>query len=171
MSYGLVRRAALIAPGLIASCLATPAMAYEDRIDLGVEAGYAARLAAPEHGFVAGLDVGFGLGDAWTLRLDAAYGFHPDTLHRVRGAAELLYVVDILQVVPYAGLGVGALVSVPPTDARADLEVHAVLGLDVLVDREVVIGIAIRPVLVPTWFEADPFHLAVTARAAVLLDR
>ncbi len=171
MSYAGVRRAALFTSCLLASSLAASARAYEDRIDLGVEAGYAVRSDAPEHGFVAGLDVGFGLGDAWALRLDAAYAFHPDTLHRVRGAAELLYVIDIVQVVPFAGLGIGALVSIPGADARADLEVHAILGLDVLVDRGVVLGIALRPVLVPTWLEADPFHLAVTARAGVLFDR
>lgn len=164
-------RLGLALSAALATCLIAPtARAYEDRAALGVEAGYGVRVAAPEHAFVAGLDVGFGLSDTWELRIDAAYAFHPDTLHRVRGSLEVLYLVDILQVVPYLGLGTGILVSVLPTEVRPDFEVHAVVGFDVLLDRALVLGLAVRPVLVPTWIDVDAFHVTITARFAVLVD-
>jgi hypothetical protein len=155
---------------LLSPLWATTARAYEDRAALGVEAGYGVRALAPEHAVAFGVDAGFGLGDTWELRVDAAYLFHPETLHRVRGAVEVLYVVDILTVVPYVGIGTGILVTVQPTDVRPDWEAHVVAGFDVFVDRAIVLGLAVRPVFVPTWADIDLFHVTVTARFAVLVE-
>lgn len=159
----------------VAAVLVLPgtAFAYEDRASLGLEAGYgvvASDAPLPNHGFVAGFAAGFGLSDTWELRIDAAYSVHPDTLHRVRGAVEILYVIDILSVVPYVGLGAGTLISVLDGAVRPDFEGHAVVGFDVLIDRDWVVGLAVRPILLPTSIETDPFYLTITARAAVLVD-
>lgn len=163
----------------IAVLLPSPARAYEDRAALSLEAGYAGILSdspLPDHGFVAGFGVGFGLSDVWELRVDAAYAFHPGTLHRMRGSAEVIYVIDVLTVVPYLGLGVGALgsVSVPggvePTQAWADFTAHAVVGFDVLLDRDWTVGLTVRPIFLLTSLPTDPFYLTITARASYLVD-
>lgn len=160
---------------LLASIAALPASAraYEDRAALSLEAGYgviASSAPLPNHGVVAGFGVGFGLSDVWELRVDAAYAYHPESLHRARGSAELIYVIDILDVVPYVGLGVGFFLSADPLVVRPDFEAHAVLGFDVLLDREWTVGLAVRPILLPTSIEYDPFYLTITGRVSYLID-
>ncbi len=149
------------------------AQAYEDRASLSLEAGYglvASDAMLPQHGVVGGLSVGFGLSDIWELRVDAAYSYHPDDLHRARASAELLYVIDILTVVPFLGLGVGFFLSADPLDVRPDLDVHAVVGVDVLLDRDWTVGLVVRPILLPVSIETDPLYLTITARVSYLID-
>jgi len=164
-----------IAGTLLASCLLAPASAraYEGRAALSLEAGYglvASDAMLPNHGVVAGFGVGFGLTDVWELRVDAAYSYHPDDLHRVRGSAELIYVIDILTVVPFLGLGAGFFLSADPMVIRPDLEVHAVVGVDVLLDRDWTVGLVVRPILLPVSIESDPLYLTITARLSYLID-
>jgi hypothetical protein len=150
-----------------------PASAYEDRAALSLEAGYGVIASAaplPNHGVVAGFGAGFGLSDVWELRVDLAYAYHPEALHRFRGSAELIYVVDVLQVVPYVGLGAGFFLSADPLVIRPDFEAHAVVGFDVLLDREWTVGLAVRPILLPTSIEYDPFYLTITGRVSYLID-
>ena len=142
--------AAGLAPG-------SRARAYEDRASFALELGYGlvgSSAPLPNHGFVSGLGVGFGLNDTWELRGDAAYALHPATLHRLRTSVELLYLVDIIQVVPFVGIGTGAAFSfltgagpMPvgwPVEVRPDFEAHIVAGFDVLLDRDWTVGVVVR---------------------------
>lgn len=159
---------------------AATARAYEDRASFALELGWGmvgSAAALPTHGFVAGLGVGVGLSDTWELRVDAAYALHPETLHRLRTSAEIVYLVDIIQVVPFVGLGAGATFSftsaVPPDvpeNVRPDLAAHVVLGFDVLLDRDWTVGLVVRPIFQLTSPTEDLFYLTVTARAQFLLD-
>lgn len=141
-------------PALLLACLAcawsTPARAYEDQASFGVAAGY--RLAAsdlPQHGLTLGVNAGLGLDDIWTLRLRGGYSEHPaaggyPTGHLVDGAVELIYMLDVLQWVPYAGLGAGALWLRRNGDDALGVSVHVVAGLDYLYSRRWVFGLELR---------------------------
>lgn len=168
-------RAHLSTAACLALALLAPARvrAYEDRAALSLESGYglvANDAALPHHGLVAGLGIGFGLSDVWELRADAAYSYHPDDLHRARFSAELVYVIDILTVVPFLGVGAGFFLSADPREVRPDLEVHAVAGIDVLLDRDWTVGLVVRPILLPVSIETDPLYLTITARLSYLID-
>ena len=159
------------------------ARAYEDRASFAVELGWGvvgSSAPLPTHGFVSGIGVGFGLNDTWELRVDAAYALHPSALHRLRTSVEIVYLVDIIEVVPFVGLGTGAAFSFiadeppPPISStlavRPDFEAHIVTGFDVLLDRDWTVGIVVRPIFQLTSAENDLFYLTVTARAQLLVD-
>jgi hypothetical protein len=126
---------------------------------------------------VAGASARFGLGDAWELRIDVAHAIHPELLHRLRTSAEIVYLVDILQVVPFVGLGTGATFSFvleaapdQPAYVRPDFELHVTAGFDVLLDRDWTVGLVVRPIFQLTSAEADLFYLTITARLSYLID-
>ncbi len=159
------------------------ARAYEDRASFALELGWGvvgSSAPLPTHGLVSGLGVGFGLNDTWELRVDAAYGLHPETLHRLRTSVEILYLVDVIQVVPFVGLGAGgsfsfttAMPPLPPDGnvaVRPDLEAHIVAGFDVLLERDWTVGLVVRPIFQLTSAVDDLFYLTVTARAQLLVD-
>lgn len=165
---------------LASLALPETAHAYEDRAAFALELGYglvASPAPLPQHGFVSGLSVGFGLGDAWELRVDAAYGLHPETMHRLRTSAEIVYLLDILQVVPFVGLGAGGSFTftdeMPPdiqSMIRSDFEAHVTIGFDVLLERDWTVGLVVRPIFQLTSAENDLVYLTITARAQFLLD-
>lgn len=180
-----VPRAVAFAALALGLALGSPsnARAYEDRASFALELGWGvvgSSAPLPTHGLVSGIGVGFGLNDTWELRVDAAYAVHPETLHRLRTSVEILYLVDVIQVVPFVGLGAGASFSfttaMPPLPPdgnvaiRPDLEAHIVAGFDVLLDRDWTIGLVVRPIFQLTSAADDLFYLTVTARAQLLVD-
>jgi hypothetical protein len=174
-----VRRAVVLA-ALVSALVPSVAFAYEDRAAVALELGWGfvgSNAPLPQHGLVSGVSAGFGLGDTWELRVDAAYGLHPELLHRLRTSAEIVYLVDILQVVPFVGLGTGATVSFvleaapdQPEYVRPDFELHVTAGFDVLLDRDWTVGLVVRPIFQLTSAEADLFYLTITARLQFLID-
>lgn len=162
--------------------LATPgvARAYEDQWSLFAGAGYSFTSGAelPQHGVALGIGAGLGLGDTWELRVEASYAIHPgDTpLHRIGGAAEIVYVVDILTVVPFFGVGLGGAVTILDAatadggGVRGDFVAQGVVGLDWLVSREFVLGVEVRPRVLLTSLPTDALWLTATLRAQVLFE-
>ncbi len=169
---GLLAAAALLGSG-------SSAHAYEDRGTVGAELGYGVVVIPdtdlPQHGLVAGVEGSIGLWDVLVARVHAAYAFHPgdDPLHVVLFGAELLYLVDIVQVVPFFGLGIDGLTTVWQDEVALELGLHVTVGAEYLVSRNVAIGIDVRPHFLPvtlTEGRLEPVYITVGARISYLFD-
>ncbi|MFW6066755.1 MAG: hypothetical protein ACOC97_00335 [Myxococcota bacterium] len=173
-----MRRSAALPLALMVVAALPPgsARAYEDQVTLGLDAGYALALGdGTAHGVTAGLEASIGLGDVLSLRGRLGYGHHPggDGLHVAVAGGELLYVLDVLEWVPYFGLGADAFMTVASGDARGDLGLHAVVGLEWLGSRDWLVGLDIRPYLLPLAFDEDPLdpvYLSITLRYSLIFD-
>jgi hypothetical protein len=153
-----------------------PASAYEDQVTLGVGLGYAyaALSGEPHHGAAVALEASVGLGPSWSVRGSLGYSLHPaqHSLSRLSAAAELLYLVDVLELVPYFGAGADALGSWAEHREgwRSDVGVHPVVGADWLLSRDLLVGLVVRPVFVLTDWKRDPFYLNVMLTGSLALD-
>ncbi len=175
----LAARACLVL-GAVALTLATaePAAAYEEQWSLELDAGYARALPAedaPADGLQLGLTAGYGPNDVFTLRLRGSYALHPasDPLHVGLFAVEAVYLLDVLTWVPYFGGGVGAALSARDGRQRVDLALTAVVGVDYLVRRDLLVGVEARGALLPTGFARDAFEpglLSVALKVGWLFD-
>ena len=179
MRASTAARGALLAL-LCWAALPAPARAYEDQVLLGLDIGYARALAnddLPANGLLSGLSVDIGIGDAWAIRCRAAYAFHPGgrPLHLGLAGAEVVYLLDILELVPFFGLGVDGILTQREDDGTGvDLALHAVLGLDWLVTREWVVGLDIRAYALPFSLAdqgVDPVYLGAGLRLGYVFDR
>jgi hypothetical protein len=159
--------------------LAVPVSAYEDQGTLGVEAGYGVVVITdttlPQHGALFGLELGFGLGDQFTVRAHADYGYHPgeDEMHLVLFGAEVLYLLDIVQVVPYFGLGIDGIATVYQDAAGLELGFHLTVGVEYLLSRHWLVGLDVRPHFLPITLaegRVDPVYIAATLRVSWLFD-
>jgi hypothetical protein len=162
---------------LLPLCAAAPVRAYEDQLTLGVALGYAhaTERALPHPGASAGIEASLGLGVAWSLRAAASYSLHPGdvSLHHAALGVELVYIIDVLEFVPYAGVGIDGLgrwTSAPHAALEADFGVHPVVGVDWLVSRELGVGLCARPIVALTELEHAPVYLSVTLNATWHLD-
>jgi len=150
------------------------ALAYEDQIGFGLGLGYAHAVSdtAPAHGALGELSVSLGLSEAWTLRGRGGYALHPADrpMHVVHGAADLLYVVDVIEIVPYGGLGVGGLGMARAGAFRAEPEAHLVLGADYLLSRTLAFELDTRGVVLPAALDTDPLRISVVLGLVWLFD-
>lgn len=129
------------------------AHAYEEQASLDGSLGYALIVPdsdLPAHGAVIDLGASLGLGDVAVLRGSLGYGFFRDesrdSVHGGRLRVEALYLLDVLQVVPFFGLGGSLLLAPDATDAlRVWPGGHLVLGVDYLASRRWTFGIDVRP--------------------------
>ncbi|MEM1417993.1 MAG: hypothetical protein AAGH15_24055 [Myxococcota bacterium] len=154
-------------PLAFALALAIPgsAHAYEEQWTLELDAGYARALPGGEaaaDGAQLGVTASWGPSDLFALRGRASYGFHPapDPLHVALVGAEVVYLLDILEWVPYFGAGVDAFVSARAGRTRGNLGLHAVVGLDYLPRRDLLFGIEARAYVLPTGFGDGAFEPA-----------
>jgi hypothetical protein len=155
---------------------ASHAHAYEDRLTLAIDAGYAhaTQRQLPQPGGAVGVDASLGLSNAWSVRAGVTYAYHPGSqaLSQLALHAELLYLVDVFELVPYAGVGLDGLASwAAHTDPRAAFGVHPVLGVDWLLSRDFALGLFARPIFVVSDWKHQPFVLEVMASAVWLFDR
>lgn len=175
-----MRAALLVALGLSAGLLsATTARAYEDKMTVGVEAGYALVAIAdtdlPQHGAMVGLSSSIGLDDIWSLRGHLAYALHPgeDPLHVALFGAEILYLLDVLQWVPYFGAGIDGLGTLWQGRAGLELGAHVTLGIEHLLSRDSLVGLDIRPHFLPLAVNAgrlEPVYVTATLRYSLVFD-
>ncbi|HKP55567.1 MAG TPA: hypothetical protein VJV78_02540 [Polyangiales bacterium] len=155
---------------------ALPARAYEDQTSLDAELsyGHAVSDAMPPNGMALGLGASLGLSNVFSVRGQLTCALHPGeprftTL--LLASAELLYLIDVFEIVPYFGLGVdgvGTLAS--GRDFGADLGLHPVLGFDWLLSREVALGVAIRPVFLMTALDDDPLYFKAGVTFSYLFE-
>jgi hypothetical protein len=155
--------------------LPAPARAYEDQLTLGAGAGYALALVegGPAHGATAlDLSVSSGLDATWSLRARASYALHPAerALHVVLVSPELLYLIDVVEVVPYLGLGVSGVGRASGGAFRPAAGAHLVLGFDYLLSRAFALGLDLRPTLLFTDLDRHPLELLCTVNAQWFFD-
>ncbi len=164
----------------VASAFLTPAVAeaYEEQLTIALDAGYSSivgETAAPRGGPGAGIAVGLGIGDAWVVQARYGYARHVagDGLHVHVWGAEALYQLDVTRWVPYFGAGVDALGTMFQGAFTPDFAVHGVLGLDFLVNRRWIVGVEVRPYVLPLDIDdvsVDPVYITASARVAWVID-
>lgn len=165
----------LPALGLViaAACPPGTVRAYEDQLSFGLGAGYAyaTRDDASHHGAFFQLEASLGVTPTWSVRGLVGYGEHPASTRLSQGllGVEAVYLVDVLELVPYAGIGVDALASFTP-DTRFAVAAHPVVGIDWLLDRSFLMGVSARPMFVLSDFDRGPLYLTVSLTAAWLWD-
>ncbi len=136
---------------LLALCVLTTstAHAYDDQASLDLAAGYvhvSEKAPLPPSGGELTVGGGYGLGDMFVLRGSLGYGLQraKTSLASVgRGRVELAYLIDVLSVVPFFGLGASAWLF-----DTGRLEVapagHVLVGADLLITREWNVGLDVR---------------------------
>ncbi len=182
-----VRPPLLVAALLGVWLASSPAAAYDGQLTLDVGAGWgiAPVLEGPNHGPSLALGTTVGFDDTWGMGFYAAWAVHPvfdageaaepvpDPVQVGIVGIEGLYYIDIIQVVPFFGVGVDVL---PIYDGRArewraEFAAHLRLSLDYLVSREVIVGLDVRPYLLFTNLTQDPVYIHILARFSYALDR
>ncbi len=153
---------------------ARPAAAYEDQATLGLGLGYAHAFSVdPAPGAALALSGSLGLGQSWSARALAGYALHPDpdhALHVGLAGAELVYLIDVIEVVPWFGLGADGVLRAQRGELRPELGAHVVLGLDYLWSRELTLSLELRPYLLLTDLDGAPVYGAVIVSASWMLD-
>jgi hypothetical protein len=127
----------------------------------------------PEQGLIVDGSVSYGLNTAWSLRGRLSYALNPgdEPLHVGVAAAEVLYLIDVVEVVPYFGLGAGALARLRNGDGDVVPAVHAVVGFDYLLSRTVALGVDVRAHLLPTELDSAPVYLAALGTMTFMFNR
>lgn len=170
--------ASLAVASLAAACWPGVARAYDRQLGLFAGAGYTGIVGDtpyPPHAVHGSVGVGVGLSDVWELRGRVDYAFHPSALHRLGASVDLVYLVDVLSVVPYLGLSAGGLISILDASlmlesVRGDFVAGGVLGLDVLLGREWTVGVEVRPTVVITDLDREPLMITGLVRAQALFE-
>jgi hypothetical protein len=155
--------------------LASPARAYEDQLTLGVGAGYAHAVSEslPRSGAMIDVAASMDLHAVWSARARVSYALHPadESLHALLLGAELLYLVDVVELVPYFGLGAVGIGRARAGDTQLDAAAELVLGIDYLVSREITLGLEARPHVLLTELARDPLYLAIQGSVIWMFDR
>jgi hypothetical protein len=151
------------------------AHAYEDQITLGVGLGYANAVSdsLPQHGALLDVSSSIGLSNVWSIRGRLSYAVHPDDSPLQVGliGAELLYLIDVVEVVPYFGIGVDGVGRVRHRDLSTDVASHVVVGIDYLASRGITLGLDVRALALWTALEHDPLYIAATASVIWMFSR
>jgi hypothetical protein len=167
---------------------ATAAGEHEWQASLRAGAGYLSADGRKPWGLAGGLDIEYGLSDAWAVRASFEASTHDvskesDTDMRpegsIRTTAALIgvtYTVDILRLVPYGNLQLGMInlggaVTTPQTLLAMELGV----GADYFVSRRFLAGLSFHYLFEPADLLGDPLNLGTnpfsftaTARASYL---
>ncbi len=172
-----MRPAFAIISALVWCAFATSfAAAYEDKITLGIGPGYALlpSTAVSPHGIAFDAHAGLGVTEAWQVRAGLTYAHHPGAAPINVGIlrSELLYLIDIVEIVPHAGIGIDALVLTDArTNARAELAAHAVLGAAYWLSFDSLLELQARLLVRPAQIESDPLYLVTTLSFVFAFDR
>ena len=153
---------------------AAPARAYEDQLTLGagVGYGYSASSEWPRHAALFDLSASIGLSPTLALRGHAGYGWHPaeSPLHGAILGAELLYLIDVVEVVPYFGIGVSGVARIRDGDFHAAAAAQLALGIDYHLSRDLALELDLRPYLLFTDLDREPLFLSALFSIIWLLD-
>jgi hypothetical protein len=150
--------------------------AYEDKAGLAVDLGFAhaTERTLPHNGGLVGVEGSLGLDDIWTVRGAVTYSLHPGSsaLSVLTLGAEVLYLIDVLELVPYFGGGLDAIGSWArgTSGLKSEFGVHPVFGLDWLLDRNLALGLQARPIFLLTALNRQPIYLEVNLNASWFID-
>jgi hypothetical protein len=163
--------------GLLVWAAATPALAYEDQASVDAEVAYVHAFSkefSPRNGVAVGAGAGLGLNNVLSLRGQFMWAFHPsdDPLVSIAWvSAELVYLIDVLEVVPYFGAGADVSAFVRSgADVELNAGLHPVFGFDYLVSRELTLGMQVRPVFLLTAIDTLPVYLQLGLTLSYLFD-
>ena len=166
--------------GNLALLLAWPpstAGAYEKQATLGLGVGYAGNPGSdtlPRNGVDVGLSAGGGLGDSWSIQGLLSYNVFPNerAVHLGVLGIETVYALDIVRFVPLIGAGVDGLLTVRDRRSRGDFALHALLGVDFLINPRWLVGADVRGYWVATNAHSplDPFIITAAVRVGVRFD-
>jgi hypothetical protein len=165
---------AIIAFFFVTFCPPSYAAAYENQITLGGNFGFAERFAdkAPHHGGMFSLVSSVGLDDVWTVRGRFSYSVHegPGLLNGFFLSADLLYLVDVFEFVPYFGGGPDGVATLYRDKENVDAALHAVVGVDYLFSRKVIVGLEVRPLFFLTSAQLPLAYLSIDATVSYSFD-
>ena len=160
---------------LSCSAPAGVARAYEDQYTLGLGAGYAQAVSnsLPRHGAQFDVNGSVGLGPVFSLRGRLSYAFHPadQPLNTGLVGAELLYLIDIVELVPYFGVGLDGVGRARSSNLELDAAAHLVVGIDYLISRKMILGLDLRSHLLFTALDRDPFYVSLIVSASWIFER
>jgi hypothetical protein len=153
------------------------AKAYEDQASVDTELAYV-HAFAPDSKALDGVAIGagasLGLSNVLTLRGQFMWAFHPSDEPLVSVAwlsADLVYVLDVLEWVPYFGAGVdGAAFIQSGRDTVTEFGVHPVIGFDYLISREIALGMQVKPVFLLSALDELPVYLQAGVTLSFLFD-
>jgi len=162
---------------LLLASLPAPARAYEDQATLGIAVGYAGMPdseALPVNGVDFAISAGGGIGDAWSIQglLSHNIYFGDATLNMSMAGLETVYALDIVRFVPLLGFGLDGILSVAERQARGDFALHALLGVDFLINPRWIIGADARGFWVATNAQSSlgPFIITAALRLGFRFD-
>ncbi len=144
----------IVAAALVVTALCpSVALAYEDMGTAGAGVGAAFTLdpetPSPCCGVMLAAAGTVGLGDTFSLGAQLAGVVHPGSESPTRWlgffALEVTYLLDVVTVVPFFGVGLDAVIGGAEGSFGLDFGAHAVLGAEYLVDRNLVVGLDLRP--------------------------
>jgi hypothetical protein len=145
-----------LGPALVASALLLfpeTARAFEREWHLGAGAGAVIPSGDYELGPALGLYAAYGISDVFDVRLELAGSRHGieqgDAVNVLSGALGLVYKIDIIEWVPWAGVTGGYYISIPrPLDEaglpRASFSGGVTAGVDYALTRSVGLGASFR---------------------------
>jgi hypothetical protein len=176
----IVRSVRSLVFGLAVACAlacSSTAFAFEDRLALGAGAGYAVWPGLnAAHGVALDLHAGYGLSAEWQLRGGVTYALHPhaneDLAFSTLGArAEIVYMVDIFNFVPFGGLGASGIGVFAERDTTLEPAVHLLGGFAYWVSFDWLIQLDVRAHVVPGVIDDSPIYLVSTLSAVLAFDR
>lgn len=165
--------------GLVLSLwiVGSTAEAYEDQASIDAELAYVHAFAKDSKaldgvGVAAGASLG--LSNVLTLRGQFMWAFHPSDAPLVSVAwlsADLVYVIDVLEWVPYFGAGADFATFIPSEgDPRGYVGLHPVVGVDYLLSREFTFGLQVKPVILLNALDWMPVYLQAGVTFSYLFD-
>lgn len=153
------------------------AFAYENQVTVALEVGWAGipnSTTVPPNGLDLGITAGYGINDAWEIRGLGNFNllFDDDRLRTGMIGAEAAYLLDIVRFVPIFGFGVDAVVSRFRDETRGDFAMHALLGVDFLINPRWLVGFSGRGFWVTTNNRSflDAIFFTTCARVGVRFD-
>lgn len=150
------------------------ARAYENQVTLGLGGGYAYRFTdeSPTHGAALELNTSLGLNDVWTLKWLASYAIYPSgkSLQSVLSGIEIIYLVDILEIVPQFGIGIDGVGSIKDKRLSLDWGGHTIVGLDYLFSRKFFLSLEARPFIFFSSFRTQAGYLSITCTTNIIFD-
>lgn len=174
------RRLSLLSVGLVAaaSLLARPAAADKGLKRVGLQAGFAGLSSEGSFaGYGGGLTLGYGLSDAWTLRVDGTASSNQATDKGGRSlvlgqSVGVQYALDVIEFVPFFGV-YASLYELRGGGLKSTQWKPAVslgVGLDWIATRSFTFGVDVRIHALPADFvgspsDPTPFYQTTLAKA------
>jgi hypothetical protein len=154
------------------------AAAFEDKLALGVGPGYALSPSSEAaHGVALDAHAGIGLSETWQLRAGATFAGHPhpsEELYTAALRAEILYLIDIVDIVPFGGVGVAGMAWFGAEPLAIEPAAHLTVGAAYWLSFDWLLQLDVRGHVLPLADSSDQrdwLYLVSTLSVVLTLDR